>query len=99
MGTDYKAPPGEDKPTAGGSVYVPNKPLAGKVFYLDLPSNRITETLEINIKELGGVSHNNRFFSLLLFGLYAHYTEYHFYCTIFSFSSAITFFCFIRSVS
>lgn len=31
------------------------KPFAGKVFYLDLPSNKTAETLESDIKELGGV--------------------------------------------
>lgn len=31
------------------------RPFAGKVFYLDLPSNRTAETLESDIKELGGV--------------------------------------------
>lgn len=31
------------------------KPFAGKVFYLDLPSNRTAEALESDIKELGGV--------------------------------------------
>lgn len=67
----YKAPPREDKPTSGGSTHVPNKPLVGKVFYLDLPSNRITDTLEMNIKEFGGVSQNNKFFSSIssFFGL------------------------------
>lgn len=33
------------------------KPFAGKVFYLDLPSNRTSETLESDIKQLGGVRH------------------------------------------
>ncbi|CAK6960686.1 protein DBF4 homolog A [Scomber scombrus] len=37
------------------------KPFAGKVFYLDLPSNRIVETLERDIKELGGTV--EKFFS------------------------------------
>lgn len=57
----YKAPPRQDKQTPGGSAHVPNKPLAGKVFYLDLPSNRITDTLESNIRELGGTV--EKFFS------------------------------------
>ena len=35
------------------------RPFAGKVFYLDLPSNRAAETLETDIKELGGVKHAN----------------------------------------
>lgn len=90
MSADYKAPPREDKPTSGGSAYDPNKPLAGSVFYLDLPSNRITDTLEINIKDLGGVSQNNCF---LLLGLYAQYTEYCFYCTIIFSSSLPLRFC------
>lgn len=30
-------------------------PFTGKVFYLDLPSNKTTESLESDIKELGGV--------------------------------------------
>lgn len=79
----YKAPPREDKPTSGGSAHVRNKPLAGKVFYLDLPSNRITDALEMNVKELGGVSHNNKFFSLLLLGLCANCAEYYLYRTFF----------------
>ncbi|KAM8735145.1 protein DBF4 homolog A [Acanthopagrus schlegelii] len=37
------------------------KPFAGKVFYLDLPSNRTAETLERDIKELGGTV--EKFFS------------------------------------
>ncbi|XP_067457613.1 protein DBF4 homolog A [Thunnus thynnus] len=37
------------------------KPFAGKVFYLDLPSNRIVEKLESDIKELGGTV--EKFFS------------------------------------
>ncbi|XP_075868544.1 protein DBF4 homolog A isoform X2 [Nelusetta ayraudi] len=57
----YKAPPRQDKQTPSGSAHVPNKPLAGKVFYLDLPSNRITDTLESNIRELGGTV--EKFFS------------------------------------
>lgn len=32
-----------------------NKPFTGKVFYLDLPSNKTAESLESDIKELGGV--------------------------------------------
>lgn len=31
------------------------KLLIGKIFYLDLPSNKTTESLERDIKELGGV--------------------------------------------
>lgn len=34
------------------------RPFTGKVFYLDLQSNRTAETLERDIKELGGVSKN-----------------------------------------
>ncbi|XP_042346199.1 protein DBF4 homolog A [Plectropomus leopardus] len=37
------------------------KPFAGKVFYLDLPSNRLAETLESDIKDLGGTV--EKFFS------------------------------------
>ncbi|XP_008297788.1 protein DBF4 homolog A [Stegastes partitus] len=37
------------------------KPFAGKVFYLDLPSNRIAERLEADIKDLGGIV--EKFFS------------------------------------
>uniref|UniRef100_H3BVV2 BRCT domain-containing protein n=1 Tax=Tetraodon nigroviridis TaxID=99883 RepID=H3BVV2_TETNG len=37
------------------------KPLTGKVFYLDLPSNKTTESLESDIKELGGTV--EKFFS------------------------------------
>lgn len=37
---------------------VPVRPFAGKVFYLDLQSNRTAEILERDIKELGGVSKN-----------------------------------------
>ncbi|XP_026172325.1 protein DBF4 homolog A [Mastacembelus armatus] len=37
------------------------KPFAGKVFYLDLPSNRTSEKLERDIKELGGTV--EKFFS------------------------------------
>ncbi|XP_028326793.1 protein DBF4 homolog A [Gouania willdenowi] len=37
------------------------KPFAGKVFYLDLPSNRTAETLETDIRQLGGTV--EKFFS------------------------------------
>lgn len=37
------------------------RPFVGKVFYLDLPSNRVAETLERDIKELGGTV--EKFFS------------------------------------
>uniref|UniRef100_A0A3Q4AJR4 Protein DBF4 homolog A n=1 Tax=Mola mola TaxID=94237 RepID=A0A3Q4AJR4_MOLML len=39
----------------------PCQPLTGEVFYLDLPSNRITESLESDIKDLGGTV--EKFFS------------------------------------
>lgn len=78
----YKAPPRQDKQTPGGSAHVPNKPLAGKVFYLDLPSNQITDTLESNIRELGGVSQNLIFSCLLLLEWHAHCTECHLYCAV-----------------
>lgn len=32
------------------------KPLTGKVFYLDIPSNVISEKIGKDLKELGGVS-------------------------------------------
>lgn len=32
------------------------KPLTGKVFYLDIPSNVLSEKIAKDIKELGGVS-------------------------------------------
>uniref|UniRef100_A0A668RZD4 Protein DBF4 homolog A n=1 Tax=Oreochromis aureus TaxID=47969 RepID=A0A668RZD4_OREAU len=43
------------------SVPTQVKPFAGKVFYLDLPSNRAAETLESDIKQLGGTV--EKFFS------------------------------------
>lgn len=43
------------KPASCVSTSAQVKPFAGKVFYLDLPSNRKTETLESDIKDLGGV--------------------------------------------
>lgn len=36
------------------------KPLWGKVFYIDLPSVTISEKLQKDIKDLGGVSQNHR---------------------------------------
>ncbi|XP_029307220.1 protein DBF4 homolog A isoform X1 [Cottoperca gobio] len=48
-----KATLSQAKPTRVSSL-AQIKPLAGKVFYLDLPSNRLAETLESNIKDLGG---------------------------------------------
>ncbi|KAG7242242.1 hypothetical protein INR49_024288 [Caranx melampygus] len=47
----------QSKPASPAQV----KPFAGKVFYLDLPSNRTAETLESDIKELGGTV--EKFFS------------------------------------
>ncbi|GLD63651.1 protein DBF4 homolog A [Lates japonicus] len=49
------------KPTSHVSSPAQVKPFAGKVFYLDLPSNRTAETLERDIKELGGTV--EKFFS------------------------------------
>ncbi|XP_073340969.1 protein DBF4 homolog A [Pagrus major] len=49
------------KPTSLVPSRAQVKPFAGKVFYLDLPSNRIAETLERDIKELGGTV--EKFFS------------------------------------
>ncbi|XP_040900671.1 protein DBF4 homolog A [Toxotes jaculatrix] len=49
------------KPTSHVSSSAQVKPFAGKVFYLDLPSNRTAETLESDIKELGGTV--EKFFS------------------------------------
>ncbi|KAM6995319.1 protein DBF4 homolog A [Tautogolabrus adspersus] len=52
---------GGDKATLGQAKPAQVKPFAGKVFYLDLPSNRIAESLEGDIKELGGIV--EKFFS------------------------------------
>ncbi|CAB1420106.1 unnamed protein product [Pleuronectes platessa] len=49
------------KPPSLVSSSARNKPFAGKVFYLDLPSNRTAETLERDIKQLGGIV--EKFFS------------------------------------
>ncbi|XP_060937024.1 protein DBF4 homolog A [Limanda limanda] len=49
------------KPPSHLSSSARNKPFAGKVFYLDLPSNRAAETLEKDIKQLGGIV--EKFFS------------------------------------
>ncbi|XP_039972664.1 protein DBF4 homolog A [Xiphias gladius] len=49
------------KPTSRVPSFAQVKPFAGKVFYLDLPSNRTAETLESDIKELGGTV--EKFFS------------------------------------
>lgn len=35
------------------------KPLWGKVFYIDLPSGALSEKLQKDIKDLGGVSQNH----------------------------------------
>ncbi|XP_051263347.1 protein DBF4 homolog A [Dicentrarchus labrax] len=56
-----KATLSQAKPTSLVSSLAQVKPFAGKVFYLDLPSNRIAETLESDIKELGGTV--EKFFS------------------------------------
>nr|XP_046254410.1 protein DBF4 homolog A [Scatophagus argus]XP_046254411.1 protein DBF4 homolog A [Scatophagus argus] len=56
-----KATLNQAKPASLVSSHAQVKPFAGKVFYLDLPSNRIAETLEIDIKELGGTV--EKFFS------------------------------------
>uniref|UniRef100_A0A8C9XAN1 Protein DBF4 homolog A n=1 Tax=Sander lucioperca TaxID=283035 RepID=A0A8C9XAN1_SANLU len=55
-----KAALSQAKPTCVSST-AQVKPFAGKVFYLDLPSNRIAETLENDIKNLGGTV--EKFFS------------------------------------
>ncbi|KAM6909661.1 protein DBF4 homolog A [Xenentodon cancila] len=57
---------GEKKPVSQAkqtlaSSYAQVRPFAGKVFFLDLPSNRTAETLESDIKELGGTI--EKFFS------------------------------------
>ncbi|XP_027142738.1 protein DBF4 homolog A [Larimichthys crocea] len=56
-----KAKPSQAKPALLMSPPAQVKPFAGKVFYLDLPSNRTAETLERDIKELGGTV--EKFFS------------------------------------
>lgn len=63
-----KATLSQAKPTSFVSSPAQVKPFAGKVFYLDLPSNRIAETLESDIKLLGGVRQKHNF-SMLLFWL------------------------------
>ncbi|XP_015213429.2 protein DBF4 homolog A [Lepisosteus oculatus] len=47
--------------TANGSSGLKTKPLAGKLFYLDLPFSKTTEALEKDIQKLGGTI--ERFFS------------------------------------
>uniref|UniRef100_A0A3Q1H6S1 Protein DBF4 homolog A n=1 Tax=Anabas testudineus TaxID=64144 RepID=A0A3Q1H6S1_ANATE len=49
------------KPASNVSSSAHVKPFAGKVFFLDLPSNRTAEILESDIKELGGIV--EKFFS------------------------------------
>lgn len=49
------------KPLSLVSTHI--KSLTGKLFYLDLPSIQTTESLEIDIKKLGGVR------QILIFGL------------------------------
>ncbi|KAK2910240.1 protein DBF4 homolog A [Channa argus] len=51
----------QTKSTSHASYCVQVKPFAGNVFYLDLPSNKTAETLECDIKELGGTV--EKFFS------------------------------------
>ncbi|XP_032375379.1 protein DBF4 homolog A isoform X2 [Etheostoma spectabile] len=55
-----KAALSQAKPTCVSST-AQVKPFAGKLFYLDLPSNRIAETLENDITNLGGIV--EKFFS------------------------------------
>lgn len=55
------------KPTSHVSSPAQVKPFAGKVFYLDLPSNRTAETLERDIKELGGVRQKHIWFLFFFF--------------------------------
>lgn len=38
------------------SEAVQRKPLAGRIFYLDLPCNKRSQVLETDLKSLGGVS-------------------------------------------
>lgn len=52
-----KAMLSQSKPTCVTAA-VQVKPFAGKVFYLDLPSNRIADILESDIGYLGGVREN-----------------------------------------
>ncbi|XP_070690959.1 protein DBF4 homolog A [Pempheris klunzingeri] len=61
VGAGDKESLSQAKPTSRLSSPAQVKPFAGKVFYLDLPSNRIAETLERDIKELGGTV--EKFFS------------------------------------
>ncbi|XP_071325325.1 protein DBF4 homolog A [Trachinotus anak] len=61
VNTGDKTALSQAKPTSRVSSSAQIKPFAGKVFYLDLPSNRAAETLESDIKELGGTV--EKFFS------------------------------------
>lgn len=54
-GTKTAAASGQAKPSPLVSSHI--KLLIGKIFYLDLPSSKTTESLERDIKELGGVRH------------------------------------------
>ncbi|XP_038567400.1 protein DBF4 homolog A [Micropterus salmoides] len=56
-----KAALSQAKPISRVSSPAKIKPFAGKVFYLDLPSNKRADTLESDIKELGGTV--EKFFS------------------------------------
>ncbi|KAG7474598.1 DBF4-like A [Solea senegalensis] len=66
-GPNWQGKPGDTitlsqtKPTSHVSSSTHSKPFAGRVFYLDLPSNRTTEILESDIKQLGGTV--EKFFS------------------------------------
>ncbi|KAM9807174.1 protein DBF4 homolog A isoform 1-T2 [Syngnathus typhle] len=60
IGADWKGKAGEMKLSVKSRLAL-LKPLEGKVFYLDLPSNRKAESLERAIKHLGGSV--DRFFS------------------------------------
>lgn len=44
------------KTDTGKSERLKYKPLTGKVFYLDIPSNVISEKIGKDLKDLGGVS-------------------------------------------
>ncbi|XP_034468165.1 protein DBF4 homolog A isoform X2 [Hippoglossus hippoglossus] len=61
VGTGDTTALSQAKPPSHVSSSARNKPFAGKVFYLDLPSNRTAETLEMDIKQLGGIV--EKFFS------------------------------------
>lgn len=65
VGAGDKATLSQAKPTSLVSSPAQVRPFAGKVFYLDLPSNRVAERLESDIKELGGVRQKHIFLMLL----------------------------------